>query len=140
MTKSKISYVKWLLLLAPAIFLWPRIESKNDDFEMEFQIGTERPPRSYFHVYVALYAGQHIIILFLHALTFITIFLFTCCCEFWDDDVPEDHNFDKELWSNSFIEYELGQLHNFEYHPRGNQELQFNRTLRFVQRQATIRR
>ena len=56
---------------------------------------------------------------------------FTCCCD-KGASLPEDFKFDDRIISLNFVEYELGQLNNFEDHPVGRNEFEFNRRLEFV--------
>ena len=132
--KSKLSFFKTIAMIILAALTWSHAVRKNDEFESEFRIGLQKPVRTNFHIYMMIYALQYIIVPVFHAIFFVIFGFLTCCCTFWDKEVDHDFNYDKELWSNNFVEYELGQLHNFEYHPRGRQELQFNRNLDFVQR------
>ena len=50
----------------------------------------------------------------------------------------EDNELKDKILSFDFIQFELGELNNFEDHAIGMQEVAFNRNLEFV-RQQTLR-
>ena len=66
---------------------------------------------------------------------FILFTLLTCCCRS-GATVADDFKFEDRILSFDFVEYELGMLNNFEDHPVGREEFEFNRRLSFVRAQS----
>ena len=57
----------------------------------------------------------------------------TCCCD-KGRDLDDAEQFEDRIISFDFIKYELGVLHNFENHPRGIDEIAFNREMAIIRR------
>ena len=60
----------------------------------------------------------------------------TCCCDKGEDIDMDIADMKDRVIAYDFVEYELGRLHNFQHHPVGRQELEFNRNLEFVRAQS----
>ena len=57
----------------------------------------------------------------------------TCCCD-KGDTLPDEEQFQDRVISFDYVEFELGLLNNFENHPVGRAELEFNQRLSYVRR------
>lgn len=86
-----------------------------------------------------VYILQHPIFMVSRVPLFILYAIFSCCCD-KEVEVGADYDYKDLVISFDYIEFELGRIGgNFDNHVRGLAELQFHRSVSFVQRQATIR-
>ena len=77
---------------------------------------------------------QHIIFVVARVPIFLIYSILTCCCD-KGRDLDDDAAFEDRIISFDFIPYELGVLRNFENHPRGIDEVAFNRELAVIRHQ-----
>jgi len=64
---------------------------------------------------------------------FLIYSLLTCCCSKNEEiDETVEAQMITRVIHYDYIEYELGHLHNFQHHPVGRQEMEFNRNLEFT--------
>ena len=132
------SVVKWVIkavIFGTTVYL---IQEKKSEWEDAFDVGSldlERLERTRLDTYLIIYLLQHPLFLAARPIAFLIFSLVTCCCD-KGTDLPEDFKFEDRILSFDFVEYELGQLNNFEDHPVGRQEYEFNRRLSFVRAQS----
>ena len=87
---------------------------------------------SHLDSYLIVYLLQHPIFILSRPVQFFFFSLLTCCCQKGEDIDMDNVNMDDKIISFGFVEYELGALANFENHPVGREEVQFNRALSLV--------
>ena len=87
--------------------------------------------------YLIIFLLQHPIFMVSRIPIFILYAMLTCCCD-KGIEYNDDEQFKHTILHFDFIATELGELHNFENHFVGVDELRFQRNLSFVRRQ-TIR-
>ena len=105
---NKLSVIKWLVALILAVITHISVEAKNDELSYAFGMVMRTSGRSNFGVYMILFSLQAIIFPVLHVLAICIIGACTCCFEFWDEDVSEEHNYTSEWWSFGYVAYETG--------------------------------
>ena len=99
----------------------------------ELEYGTTR-----LDTYLILFMLQVPIFFLLRLVIYAFFACLTCCCNVWDEDLPEGLNLKERIISVDFVDYERGILNNFAHHVTGRREIAFNRDLQIV-RAASIR-
>ena len=124
---------KWLIKGAVIGYTIYLVQQKKDDWEDAWDAGQydRDPTNSRFDMYLIVYLLQHPIFILSRIPIFLLYSIVTCCCDKGIDH-PEDSKFESALISFDFVEYELGRLNNFENHPVGRNEYEYNRRLSFV--------
>ena len=74
---------------------------------------------------------QHPIFMVSRLPIFLIYTLLTCCCDKGADYHDLD-KFDGRILSPDFTTFEAGRLNNFQHHPVGRNEYEYNRRLSFV--------
>lgn len=82
-------------------------------------------------MYLIVYVLQHPIFMVLRVPIFLIYSILTCCCD-KGEDFPEGELFKNRMISLEYVEYELDLLNNFQNHPVGRNELEYNRRLSIV--------
>ena len=119
---------KWIFKAAFIGYTISLIRNRKDEWEETFEAGGEvgiDPANTSLDAYLIVYMLQHPIFLLSRPILFVLYSLVTCCC---DRGVEiEDERLDEvmrnKIVAYGFIEYELGQVNNFENHPVGREEI-----------------
>jgi len=129
--------VKWLIKAAVIGYTIYLVQDKKTRWADGFEVGTlaRDPGTSRLDIYLMVYLLQHPIFIIARLPTFLLYSILTCCCD-KGDDINEGNEFRDRVLSFDFIEFELGRLNNFENHPVGRNEWEYNRRLSFVRQQS----
>lgn len=134
--------IKWVILLV--------VYAATGFFDYQFQAFLKNNTLDYaaeekqlietFYFLCALLALQHPLFMLARIPMFILWTLLTCCCD-QGREYSENEKFEDRIISYNFVQYELGELNNFEGHVGGREELEFHRNLSIVReaRQSIVR-
>lgn len=128
---SPWTLVKWVIkagIIGYTIFL---IGDKKDRWDDDFEINPLENASSRLDMYLIVYLVQHPVFILSRFPIFLLYSILTCCCD-KGQEIPDDTEFEDRVLSFDFVEYELGRLNNFENHPVGRNEFEYNRRLSFV--------
>ena len=133
--------IKWVLkggIMGYTIYM---VRGKITQYEDDFQVGEiERTPgTSRLDLYLIVYLLQHPIFFFARPIFFLFYSILTCCCD-KGDEIDGAEEFNDRVVSFDFIPHELGLLNNFQYHPVGRNEIEYNRGLSIVRQQSQMQR
>ena len=118
---------KWLFCAGVMGYTIYLIRQKVDKWhEFEFQVGELDLGTTRLDSYLILFLLQIPIFFALRIVIFMLFSIFTCCCNVWDEDLPDGLELKERIISYDFVDYELGILNNFENHVIGRREMQFN--------------
>ena len=124
---------KWAVkgaLIGYTIFLvTDKIQRVEDSFEVG-SLGSD-PGTTRLDIYLLIYILQHPIFVIARIPIFILYTILTCCCD-KGNELGEENDFRDRILSFDFIPYELGVLNNFQNHPVGRNEFEYNRGLSIV--------
>ncbi len=115
--------IRQIFQAALMIYTVTLVYEKQDQWELEFEVGLMVRGTTRFEIYLIIYMCHWFIFQIAKPIFFCLVSVFTCCCDCWDEELPSDFNFDAQIWSYEFVEYQLKGLNNFENHPRGRGEL-----------------
>ena len=133
--------IKWLIkggIIGYTIYL---VQDKRNTWEEDFEIGEidEDRGNTYLDMYLIVYLLQHPIFIISRFPIFLLYSILTCCCD-KGVDIDDEAEFEDRILSFDFVAYELGRLNNFENHPVGRNEFEYNRRLSFVRAQSIRQR
>lgn len=127
---------KWIIKAGIMAYTIVLVQDKRQEWEDNFQMGTnEDVGTSRLDLYLIIYLLQHPIFIIARIPIFLLYTILTCCCD-KGAEISDDNEFRDTILSFKFIEYELGRLNNFEHHPVGRNEWEYNRRLSFVRQQS----
>ena len=92
-----------------------------------------------FDIYLIIYLVQHPIFIVSRFPIFLLYTILTCCCD-KGAEFDDNEEFQDRILSFDFVAYELGRLNNFQNHPIGRNEFEYNRRLSFVRAQSIRQR
>ena len=127
---------KWIIKGGLFAYMIVLVQQKRQEWEENFQIGAmDDIGTSRLDTYLIVYLLQHPIFIIARIPIFILYTILTCCCD-KGEEVSDENEFRDSILSFKFIEYEMGVLNNFENHPVGRNEWEYNRRLSFVRQQS----
>ena len=132
------SIIKWVIKAGVMGFTIYLVQQQKSEWEEAFEFGSlelERLERTRLDAYLIVYLLQHPIFMVARVPIFVLYSIITCCCD-KGATLPDDFSFKDRIIGLDFVEYELGVLNNFEDHPVGRDEFQFNRRLSFARAQS----
>ena len=132
---------KWVVKAAIIGYTIHAVAQLQEEWDEDLLLyGRNRGGQTRLHGYLFIYMLQIPIFLIARFPIFLLFEFLTCCCDKGEDiDLDLDELKDRVI-SYDFVEYELGVLHNFQHHPVGRGELEFNRNLNFVRAQSIRQR
>ena len=91
-------------------------------------------------MYMIVYLLQIPIFIIARLPVFCLFEIATCCCDKGYENAEDVDQLTDRVIHYDFVQHESERLHNFQYHPRGRAELEFNRNLEYVRQQSVRRR
>lgn len=129
--------VKWLIkggIIGTAIYY---VRQKKEDWDEDFVIGglDDEKSDTMLDIYLIVYLLQHPLFIVARFPIFLIYSILTCCCD-KGQEFNDDEKFEDRILSFDFVPFELGRLNNFENHPVGRNEFEYNRRLSVVRAQS----